>query len=92
MSFAKSTLVQVFNIAPGSPADRGGLLPGDLLLEVNGKQIGTTDEIHQALPRPGETCSFELKLLRPGPGGGQGRTHTLRINAEERPSNVALPQ
>ncbi len=90
-SFDKKTLVQVYNVAPGSPAARGGVEAGDLLIEVDGKQIGTTDEIHQALPRPGETCSFALKLLRPGAGGGGGRTMTLRIDAEERQAHQALP-
>jgi len=90
-SFEKKTLVQAYSIAPGSPAARGGVQPGDLLIEVDGKQIGTTDEIHQALPRPGERCSFELKLLRPGPGGGAGgRTLTLHIDAEERPTAPLL--
>jgi len=87
--FEKKTLVEVFNISPGSPAARGGVLPGDLLIEVDGKQIGSTDEIHQALPRPGETCSFALKLLRPNPGGAGGSIHTLRIEAAERPT---MPQ
>jgi len=90
-SFDKKTLVQVYNVVPGSPAARGGIEPGDLLIEVDGKQIGTTDEIHQVLPRPGETCSFALKLLRPGAGGGSGRTLTLRIDAEERQTFQALP-
>jgi len=84
-------LVQVYNVVPGSPAARGGIEPGDLLIEVDGKQIGTTDEIHQVLPRPGETCSFALKLHRPGAGGGSGRTLTLRIDAEERQTFQALP-
>jgi S1-C subfamily serine protease len=90
-SFDKKTLVQVYNVVPGSPAARGGIEPGDLLIEVDGKQIGTTDEIHQVLPRPGETCSFALKLLRPGAGGGSGRTLMLRIDAEERQTFQALP-
>ena len=90
-SFDKKTLVQVYNVVPGSPAARGGIEPGDLLIEVDGKQIGTTDEIHQVLPRPGETCLFTLKLHRPGAGGGSGRTMMLRIDAEERQTFQALP-
>ena len=82
MGFPKPSVVQVYDVVGGSPSARAGVAPGDWLLEVDGVPIGTTDEIHRALPRPGAT--FTLRLLRPAAGGVGGATHTLRVDAEER--------
>ncbi len=37
--------VVVTNVAPGSPAARAGILPGDLIPEVGQEQVGTVDEV-----------------------------------------------
>lgn len=83
--FAKPLVVQAMDVQYGGPAAKAGLLPGDLLLEIDGAQVGSVDEIHRNLPRPGSTVL--LKLLRPGPGGSLGGASpfTLALVAEERP-------
>jgi len=84
-AFAKGTAVQAIDVQMGSPAHRAGIEPGDILLELDGTPIGSTDEIHRALPRPGST--IKLRMLRPGVGGATGSagTFTVSLTAEERP-------
>merc|ERR1719488_311346 len=87
--FSLSTAVQAFQVSADSPSAKAGVEPGDYLLEIDGVQIGTIDEIHRALPRPGATVA--LKLLRPGVGGQLGGTFTLTLTAEERPVETGRP-
>merc|ERR1719164_286786 len=81
-AFSKATLVQAVQVQEGSPADKAGVLAGDLLVAIGGAYIGSVDEIHRALPRPGVTTS--LHVLRAGAGGGAYSAHELRLTAEER--------
>jgi serine protease DegQ len=53
----------IAGVQRGSPADAGGIKPGDILLQVNGKPVkdpqGMLDLI--AKQKPGETIPFELR-------------------------------
>lgn len=82
-AFSKATLVQAVQVQEGSPADKAGVLAGDLLVGIGGAPIGSVDEIHRALPRPGVTT--ELHVLRSGVGGGAFTARALSLTAEERP-------
>lgn len=81
--FDRPQAVMAIDVVPRSPAARGGIAPGDLLLKIGERTIGSVDEIHQALPRPG--AKIELTLLRPGPGGGAFEPLRLELAGEERP-------
>jgi len=81
--FDKSMVCQALQVQPDSPAARAGVQPGDLLLEIDGTPIGSVDEIHRLLPKPGTTVV--LRLLRPGVGGATGSSFTLPLTTEERP-------
>merc|ERR1719231_1244504 len=84
--FDKPCVCQAEVVNLDTPASRAGLRPGDLLLEIDGKTIGSIDEIHRHLAAagpPGATVS--LKLLRPGAGGAAGSTFVLPLTTEERP-------
>jgi len=82
--FERSQVVQAIQVQYDSPAARAGVEPGDLLLDIDGKAVGSVDEIHRALPRPGVTVS--LRLFRPAPGGAGGKTIRLQLTTEERPN------
>jgi regulator of sigma E protease len=41
--------VQIVDVAPNSPAERAGMLPGDLILEINGEEINSGDELHELI-------------------------------------------
>ena len=73
-----------------SPAARAGLMPGDLLLEIDGTPVSNAEEIFRLLPKPGTTV--QLRLVRPGPGGAMGRSFTLPLTTEEKPSLPAQHQ
>jgi S1-C subfamily serine protease len=58
--------VRVQSVEAGSPAERGRVRAGDLLLGIDGQDIASVDALYQALSpeRVGRDCV--LKLLRPG--------------------------
>ncbi len=60
--FSKVLIVEV---APGSPAEAAGLLPGDIITAVNGEPVNGTNELHTVIyAHLGET--IELTYLRDG--------------------------
>ena len=61
---------QYYEIAvtfPGSPADKAGLKPGDVIIAVNGKSVqgDTEDQLHNLITGP-EGSSVTLTIKRPG--------------------------
>jgi regulator of sigma E protease len=56
---------QIGAVSPGSPAEKAGIQPGDLVVSVSGQPVFTPDELMQAIQkRPGQ--SFELTVERSG--------------------------
>ena len=53
-------------VVPGSPAEKGGLLPGDQLIAVEGTEISDVTEIHDALSRKGWGKDISLTIVRQG--------------------------
>jgi len=66
LGLRQSHAVRILSVEPGSPAERGGLRPGDILLGIDGQDITSVDALYQALnpERVGRDCM--LKILRPG--------------------------
>jgi regulator of sigma E protease len=55
----------ITSIASNSPAEKAGLKPGDVVVEVAGERVYVRDEVLDAIrSRPGKT--FELTVLRDG--------------------------
>jgi len=52
------TGVQVMQVEPGKPAARGGLLPGDVIVALDGKAVRNVDEVHRLL----DAASIDRKL------------------------------
>ena len=59
----KNTLETLW-VEPGSPADRGGLKIGDIVLEVDSKPVRDLFELTHALTPEGELKTHQLTLLR----------------------------
>ena len=56
----------VLHVEPGSPAEKGGVLLGDALIEIAGKAVADTDAVQQVLRSHKTGESVELKLARGG--------------------------
>jgi S1-C subfamily serine protease len=58
--------LEVTQVAWGSPAARAGLERGDLILEVDGRDVDTPGEFHRALHRTGHRGTLTVKDVRTG--------------------------
>ena len=58
--------VVVTSVVPGSPAQRGGLTPGSIIIEVNRERVGSVAEFREALSKPQESKSVLLLVLQEG--------------------------
>jgi serine protease Do len=58
--------VLVSEVEPGGPADKGGLLRGDVILTVDGKKTNTNFQLRNLIAEAGANKKVELTLLRGG--------------------------
>ncbi|HEY8176631.1 MAG TPA: S1C family serine protease [Gemmatimonadaceae bacterium] len=56
----------VMSVADGAPAERAGVIVGDVLVEANGQPLRRPTDLLDALSNVRESQSLELKLLRGG--------------------------
>lgn len=70
----------ITGVAPDGPADRGGLLVGDVLLAVSGEPVEEgTASLREALARVGEVV--RLRVMR----GGEMREVEVELGDSGRP-------
>jgi serine protease Do len=67
--------VLVSDVEPGGPADKGGLLRGDVILTVDGKKTNTSFQLRNLIAEAGANKKVELALLR----GGKLQTLSLLL-------------
>jgi len=70
----------VMHVEPGGPADSGGVLLGDILLDMDGQAFNDLDDVYEALARKGAGQEVNTTLIR----AGQRQQLTIRIG--DRPS------
>ncbi|MGQ9646082.1 MAG: PDZ domain-containing protein [Thermodesulfobacteriota bacterium] len=58
--------IWIERVVPQSPAEKAGLLPRDQFLAVDGKEVTTVKEIHDALAERGWGKDVTLTILREG--------------------------
>lgn len=58
--------VLVVGIAPGSPAERAGLMPGDIIVRFDGQEIARVSDLEQALRRHQPGDRVEVVINREG--------------------------
>jgi serine protease Do len=63
--------VIVSGVQPGSAADRGGLSAGDVILEVDGRAVRSSDEVRSAVEAARSGQSLRLYVRRRDPRGGE---------------------
>jgi serine protease Do len=73
----------VMDVEEGSPGQRSGIRPYDLIVSVDGREVHTNDELirHVSAREPGTTA--RLQVLR------DGREQTVQIKLAERPVPAA---
>jgi putative serine protease PepD len=71
---------RIAEVRPGTPAQEGGLRAGDIVTELDGEVIGSSDELRRAIDahQPGDRV--ELTVRR------NGGTETLTVTLGSRPS------
>lgn len=62
----RETALVVVSVADGSPAERAGVLVGDVLLSATGEPLGGPTDLLDALSSVAEGKALELELLRGG--------------------------
>ena len=77
------TGVEVVEVVPDSPADRGGLRVGDLILELDGRAVASAADLQQMMTaelidRPVGDADLALRR-RAEPGAGAGRAERGRV-------------
>lgn len=78
-----TTIVQIEEVSSGSPAEVAGILPGDIILEIDGQKVTNMDVLHQMITQSqGKEISVGVKrgsdilqlqmTPRQNPPAGQG--------------------
>ena len=79
LSGGKTLGLIALSVEPGGPADRAGLLVGDIITAIDGKAVADTDDVQAALGIEAVGRTLELSLVR---GGAPA---TVAVTAGERP-------
>lgn len=75
--------VLVGNVMKDSPAERGGLRPGDIIQEFNGVKIGNVHQLQREVARSPVGSEARLRVLR------EKQPTTLAVMLGEQPTDVA---
>ncbi|MBU6372169.1 MAG: trypsin-like peptidase domain-containing protein [Alphaproteobacteria bacterium] len=79
LGLATESGVLVISVAPGGPAEQGGLRPGDVILAFDGAPTATVDAVHRLLDAHADGRRAALTVLR------DGTLTTVDLDVVERP-------
>jgi serine protease Do len=74
----------VEDVTPGSPAARAGLKSGDVIRTLDGKSIGSKDQLTAAVATRNPGTVVQLGILR------EGKPQTLSVTLGSRPANLGV--
>ena len=77
LSVSRGAMVQ--DVTAGSPAERAGLRPYDVVLTVEGRAVGSNEELIRDISSRQPGSLARLEVLR------EGRRHTMQVKLAERP-------
>jgi S1-C subfamily serine protease len=80
-AFGGGSGVIALGVAPGGPAERGGLIVGDIITTLAGRRIGDSDDIQALLDASSVGAQTVVGLLR------GGKPHELQVTIGERPDD-----
>ncbi len=75
MSLTPRDGLMVFTVEPSGPAEKGGILVGDILLEIDGKPVTTIDNLQAMLVPESIGRSMEIKVIR----GGEAKKISVKV-------------
>ena len=78
--------VIVLKVIPGSPADRGGLQPGDIIVAINGKPVKDSTELQFEIMKTKPGTVVDITVLR-----GEKKL-TLKVKIGKLPSKEELQE
>ncbi|MBN2293609.1 MAG: trypsin-like peptidase domain-containing protein [Pirellulales bacterium] len=74
--------VLIWRIVPGSPADKAGIVPGDVITRWNGQPIDTPHDLHLAVGQNEIGSIAKVTLIR------RGQTRQIEVEIAKRPTGV----
>ncbi|MGB9716785.1 MAG: Do family serine endopeptidase, partial [Thermodesulfovibrionales bacterium] len=79
----KTTGALVSDVTKGSPADRAGILRGDIILEFNGREVKDVGNLRNMVAQSKIGSQVSIKILR------SGKEYTVRLVIAELPREIA---
>lgn len=73
--------VLVSGVSPGSPAEKAGIKPGDVILDVNGTAVNDVNALRNLIASSGAGAEVNLTVFRKG-GTNQVKVKLAEFNAE----------
>lgn len=73
----------VRSVLPGSPAEKAGLEPGDVVMDLNGQRIDGPSSLQGIVEQLAIGSTYPLEIVR------EGKRKTLQIKIEEMPKDLA---
>ncbi len=77
--------VLVANVQPGTPAEKAGLLRGDVIVRVNGESVDSTGKLRNLIAAAGAGTKVTLELRR------EDKLKTVQLDLGEAPTNPTAP-
>ena len=71
----------MLGVEPGSPAERGGLIVGDIIVAIGGARIEDADDVHAQLGAGTVGNELAVDVLR------GGAPKSLRVTVGDRPAD-----
>lgn len=68
----------VSEVSPGSPAEKGGLQQGDLIVAMNGRKVDNVSDLRNRIAETQPDTDVSLRVLR----DGQEKTLSMRIGSQ----------
>ena len=78
--------VLVQEVMPGSAAEQGGLRQGDVIIEVDGQKVNTSNHLQSVVARKRSGDAVQLQVFRDGKISGKSVTLRPRDDAKEAPA------